>query len=681
MTLVAGPLTDPTGRALEAGAIEILRVGYLNLAQASDRSATPGFWPDPLFPFDQPVVLEAGINHAFWIRLHVPREAAAGTYRGAIGLSANGWRAQAPLEVVVYDFDLPERMTCTTAFGFSPGNVFRYHRLQSEADRRAVLQKYWANLAAHHISPYNPAPLDPIGVDWPDIKPPPTGRTRWTGLRIVTNEVHSGTGALLIYDDRVDENVTVTYEPLLRIPPRGLQVRFSYRTAVPGHRFLVSLNHYDAAGQWMSGRNNDVVMRGRGTWQSMDELVTDFPPGATHVRLHARATTWTEAGEEVGLVWLDDVSIRDPDSSAEMVEGGDFEPVHRTEPVVPLDQLRVRLDFESWDRAMYEAFEVHRFNSFRLGIPGLGGGTFHALVEPSLLGFEEQSPEYPLLLESYCRQIETHLREKGWLEWAYVYWFDEPSPDQYPFVMNGFAKLKRFCPSISRMLTEQVESDLTGGPNVWCSISNAYDHDRAEERRRHGEQFWWYVCTGPKAPYAGLFIDHPAPEMRLWLWQTWQRNIEGILVWQVNYWTSSAAYPEAAQPQNPYEDPMSWTSGYSTPTGERRAWGNGDGRFIYPPESVFDPKREGPILDGPVDSIRWEHLRDGIEDYEYLCLLRRLLAEAGTDLPADSRAEWARLLEVPETITRTLTDFAPDGGPIEERRHQVAQAIERLMRL
>ena len=42
---------------------------------------------------------------------------------------------------------------------------------------------------------------------------------------------------------------------------------------------------------------------------------------------HARATTWTDAGEGVGLVWLDDVSVRDPDSGEEMVEGGDFEPV------------------------------------------------------------------------------------------------------------------------------------------------------------------------------------------------------------------------------------------------------------------------------------------------------------------------------------------------------------------
>jgi len=112
-----------------------------------------------------------------------------------------------------------------------------------------------------------------------------------------------------------------------------------------------------------------------------------------------------------------------------------------------------------------------------------------------------------------------------------VYWFDEPDPKDYAFVNNGFRKLKKHAPRLRRMLTEQVEDGLVGGPTVWCPVSHHYDHDRAEERRRHGEEFWWYICTGPKAPYCTLFIDHPATELRVWLWQTWQRGIRGILVW------------------------------------------------------------------------------------------------------------------------------------------------------
>jgi len=49
------------------------------------------------------------------------------------------------------------------------------------------------------------------------------------------------------------------------------------------------------------------------------------------------------------------------------------------------------------------------------------------------------------------------------------------------------------------------------------------------------------------------------------------------------------------------------------------------GRFIYPPQDAANANPAGPVLDGPVDSIRWEMLRDGIEDYEYLTILERLL--------------------------------------------------------
>jgi hypothetical protein len=671
-------LTGPNNAVLAERQVEILQVKYLNITQPTDRSAKPGLWPDPLLPVSGPLDLQPDFTHAFWIRLFVPPQTPAGRYEGRLELTAEGLRTNVSVSLTVYDFALPDRMTCVTAFGFSPEHVFRYHRLQTEEQRRMVLEKYWVNLATHHISPYDPAPLDQLQVRWPDVRPPKTTWDRWSNLRIVSNEVHAGQSALLIYDDKTDENVTVAYEPMIKIPPKGLRVRCWYRTALPGHQFIVTLHHFDADKKWMSGRNNDMTLRGSGQWQNINELLTDFPPGAEYVQFLARATRWSDQGEEMGLVWFDDISISNPDTGEEYIQGGDFEVMPRTEPVTPREQLGVQFDFAAWDRAMTRAIDQHHFNSFRLGIPGLGGGSFHAISQPNLLGFGEDTPEYPILLDSYCRQLEAHLREKGWLDEAFIYWFDEPSPDQYPFVMNGFAKLKRSCPGIARMLTEQVEPALIGGPNVWCSISNNYDHERAEARRRHGEKFWWYVCTGPKVPYAGLFIDHAAPEMRLWLWQTFQRNIEGILVWATDYWTSSAAYPHSDQPQDPYEDPMSWTSGYSTPNGTRHPWGNGDGRFIYPPPAAAKANSKEPILDGPVDSVRWEHLRDGIEDYEYLCLLRQKLQQQQNSLPADLRAQYAALLQVPESITRSLTEFALDGEPIEVQRHKIAQAIEAL---
>lgn len=681
-TLHTAALNGTDGAIIPPENIEVLRVQYVNITLPTDKSSVPGLWPDPLPPLKGPIVLKANKNQPFWIRVKVRRNVPAGIYTGAIVLVAQNYRATVTLRVEVYDFVLPDRMTCTTAFGFSPGNVFRYQNISDEKHKRQVIEKYWTNFSNHHISPYNPAPLDGIKVTWPNVKPPVENKyANWEGLRIVDNESHSGTGSLLVYDDDQKSNVTVSYRPLIEIPAGGLQVRFWYRTAVPDHRFGVTLNHYDQDGKWMSGRNNDMTLKGNGRWQLFEALVSDFPKGAKFIRPLIRATTWTDAGELTGLVWFDEVSLKDAASGKDLIEGGDFDIEKRAKLVAPAEQLKVRFDFSAWDNAMDRAINHYHFNSFRLSIPGLGGGTFHAISEPSLLGFKEDEPEYPIILESYCKQMEKHLAERGWLDEAYVYWFDEPSPDQYAFVMNGFEKLKRYCPRIPRMLTEQPESKLEGGPNIYCVISNLYRDDASEKRRAFGDKFWWYVCTGPKTPYCTLFIDHPATEMRVWLWQTWQRKIEGILVWQTNYWTSSAAYPDPERPQNPYEDPMGWTSGYSTPKGQKRPWGNGDGRFIYPPLAAADAHPAGPVLDGPVDSIRWEMLRDGIEDYEYLVILEKLLKAKKDKLTALQYKQYSILFDVPEAITKDMTTFTKDPAPIEARRDQIARAIAKLNKL
>lgn len=676
LTVTPEALTGPTDAAIPATCVEILEVRYVHVTQTTDRSSVAGYWPDPLPPIDKPITLEAGKNQPFWVRVHVPRDAKAGVYAGRIDLAADGFKTAVPIQVEVYDFELPNRMTCVTAFGFSDDLAYRYQGVTDPQQKRQVLEKYWANYSAHHISTYDLAPLDPIRVTWPDIRPP---KPKWVGGQMVKNEKHSGERALLIFDDRADENVDASYEPLVQIPEGGLRLRFWYRTAVPNQVFLVTLNHYDASGNWISGGNNDLGLDGNGQWQEFDRVIKSFPSGAKSVQFRLRAANWSEAGEGTGLVWFDDVSLADAGTSRELLEDGGFEPPEL--PPVERDKLQVKFDFAAWDKAMERAIDHYGFNSFRLGIPGLGGGTFHSRSEPELLGFGEDTPHYKILFANYCSQIQEHLRAKGWLDEAFVYWFDEPDPKDYAFVNNGFAKLKAAAPDINRMLTEQVEPGLIGGPNIWCPISNNFNPDLAEQRRQHNEMFWWYVCTGPKNPFCTLFIDHPGTEMRVWLWQTWQRKIEGILVWETNYWTSSAAYPEAGRPQNPYEDPMGWTSGYSTPAGRKLPWGNGDGRFVYPPVAAASAHPAAPVLEGPVDSIRWEMLRDGIEDYEYFAILKRLIEAKSDKLNAAQKARFAAMLEVPDAVTTSMTAFTKDPAPVEEHRDRLAWAIAELSRL
>jgi hypothetical protein len=123
---------------------------------------------------------------------------------------------------------------------------------------------------------------------------------------------------------------------------------------------------------------------------------------------------------------------------------------------------------------------------------------------------------------------------------------------------------------------------------------------------------------------------------------------------------------------------MGWEYGYGGDAGMKRPWGNGDGRFLYPPEAAANGNPAGPVFDPPVDTIRIEMLRDGIEDYEYMVILKRLLAEKGAGLDAAKKAEYEGLLTVPADISESMTEFTKDPAPIEAHRHKVAVAIEVL---
>ena len=239
---------------------------------------------------------------------------------------------------------------------------------------------------------------------------------------------------------------------------------------------------------------------------------------------------------------------------------------------------------------------------------------------------------------------------------AGIYWFDEPTEKDYPFIRRGLRAIRKYAPALRCRITEEPQKGLMDVVNLWCPTSMNLHSPAEAACRARGDEFWWYICMYPKAPYATEFIDHPGTDLRVWLWQTWQERIRGILVWETVYWTSRAVYPLSRQ--NPYEDAATWADSM------RYNWGNGDGRFLYPPRACFD-KGDGPILEPPNGSMRLEILRDGIEDYEYFAILSRL--DPGN-----------ALLEVPADISKSQTEFTRRPAPIKAHRLKLAREIERL---
>jgi len=663
-------VTDLTGPAgtIPAADVDLCRVAYLTVEIPSDSSSTPGDWPDPLPPVSGPIALEADRNQPLWVTVHTRADTPPGDYRGALVVEAQGSTLRLPIAVHVYAVTLPTQTHVASSFGLWPGNIFRYHNLTDRDDQRRVWDLYMQNFAAHRIAPIDPMALAPYTLEL-------AGGSPWEGPgRVVAgvDGVPEGERCLHIVDDSATAVAAQDYRPAIPANP-GTEYRleWSVRTGEPGQRYSVTLNTYDQAGQWISGHNIDFTETGSGEWQRVQHLIDDrLDARARFVRIVLRPTPWTEQGEHTGEAWFDDI-VFGALNEANAVEDGGFERIYTP------DDVEVQLDFTAFDEAAARYLDELGITAFCLSLHGMGGGSFHSRYLGSLGGYQQGSPEYEQLFSRYLGAVEAHLREKGWLDKAYTYWFDEPEPRDYDFVKDGMRLLGRAAPSVRRLLTEEVTPELIGSVDIWCPLTPNYDKQSCETRQAAGDEIWWYVCTGPKAPYCGLFIDHSAIEMRMWLWQTWQANVQGVLVWTTNYWTSDCAYPPPSV-QNPWTDPMGWVSGYSTPIGSKLPWGNGDGRFLYPPNT--DPEdTTTPYVTGPVNSIRWEMLRDGMEDYEYLWLLRDTIGRArarGADAETLARAE--ALLEVSPEVTRSLTEFTKDPAVLLAHRDRVARAIEEL---
>jgi hypothetical protein len=91
---------------------------------------------------------------------------------------------------------------------------------------------------------------------------------------------------------------------------------------------------------------------------------------------------------------------------------------------------------------------------------------------------------------------------------------------------------------------------------------------------------------------------------------------------------------------------------------------NGEGSLFYPGD--YTKKYTGqPNVDGPVSSIRFELLREGIEDYEYINMLK----DSGDRNYADSLVH---------SMVIDVSTFSRNREELYSTRRAMAQRLEKL---
>ncbi len=307
-------------------------------------------------------------------------------------------------------------------------------------------------------------------------------------------------------------------------------------------------------------------------------------------------------------------------------------------------------DFSIFDRwvqtcekyGVADLIEISQLGGFKSGWGGKEIVLRPVPVTDRKTGKTEQRPAEEVL-PHFLKALQEHLREKGWLKKTVLHIADEPSINNYKSWCEKSDWVHQYAPEIRRI--DAIEApDFGNSLEVWVPKLSHFRTWRPyyERARKRGAELWFYTCCHPFGRYPNRFVDYPLIKTRILHWINWRYDLKGYLHWGLLAWS---------------DDPFkSVTRGHLPP---------GDCWIVYPGK------------DGPIDSIRWETLRDGIEDYEYLWLLTSLaekvkkqLGKAAEGFDSRQLADALCAQAVPEIL-----DYVRDSEKLWAIRRRIAQEI------
>ena len=249
---------------------------------------------------------------------------------------------------------------------------------------------------------------------------------------------------------------------------------------------------------------------------------------------------------------------------------------------------------------------------------------------------------------THMREWAAHMKEIGmdYDRWA-LYIYDEPSTPFTETTINTVEVAKLVDEADPNILiyanptsgtTMKTVEMFTGLVDIWCPSSELLERLGPElipVAKRVGKAVWFYDAAGRAKTLSCLGI------YRWRFWYAWNLGLTGV-----GWWCYSSDVDVAWEGPNP----------------------NGD---------FFGSVYVGPG-DEVVTSKRWEVAREGIEDYEYLCLLRRTIQNAEKRGASGAAFEDAKRLldELPKKVEATLLQagrrlpLTPDSVPLYDQTTQ-----------
>ena len=210
--------------------------------------------------------------------------------------------------------------------------------------------------------------------------------------------------------------------------------------------------------------------------------------------------------------------------------------------------------------------------------------------------FDEASGEYQTVTAApgtaaytehwtpFLQDFRAHLLAKGWAGRTKIA-MDERSQGEMQAVVS---LVKTHAPELGISLAGHYFASLDPEIDDWCPWAPDVDPALAETRTRNGQITTFYTMCGQVANGPNNFVFSPPAEQAWDGWYAAAKGLNGFLRWAYCSWVA---------------DPLVDV--------RHTAFQGGDCFQVYP---------------GPRSSIRFERLRDGIEDYEKIAILKGQLS-------------------------------------------------------
>ncbi len=254
-------------------------------------------------------------------------------------------------------------------------------------------------------------------------------------------------------------------------------------------------------------------------------------------------------------------------------------------------------------------------------------------------------------VEEMMKVYKRHLERRGWLNRCTFKIGDEPPSFDWWWNNATVAARNVGLPIVTafNQLDPAEAEKGVGKVAQWQVIYMKDAPDLLRKAHAAGDLVGWYNCGPPPR----IAVSAPASEIRGYLWQAAKADLDFICWWGIQNWES-------------HHD--TWNNRFAH-------W-----NFVtYPPhpkKPAWNKPGKGLVDQVILDSIRWELIREGLEDAGYVKLLREEIAavrKGGRAAEADKAQ--AVLDTIWKEVFPTLNDYAPAWERMEECRRQVAEAI------